>query len=735
MRFPNPVLAHLRAPIVVLSAMLVLALLAAGPAPASDAAKRARLMKELDANMNELLEATVRARAHQQSAARNALRQGSLRITRIKRNLRDLYRLENNDAAALERAETWPRKIRDYEASWKRLERLLGLRNGFDDLDDACKRSETKLRSVVQRSSDTRVIVRAAQKLGRPVADRVAKIPRWKREMEGDVTAIRRFEAGRGVWRKLRDALRTTARGALQYADDRVDEVKEACGDLAKEEEHPAVLAAIGQHEEIDQQRLRLLAQGDTLLEEIVDVLEGGFEFDRDDRRLRAASRLAAKVDPLMRKLARVAGDERVARLRVREWPGSADGLEAALRSLADLKREQFQWDELAPRCTRLEQELRFLILDHTRGAGKPEGIFDLPDWGDVTGAEVDEDLGRAKADRDLVGGKAGLVERFAPADGWEGVAEVVHDLGNQIFVYVDERVTQAEKACDKLALGSRHPEIEKAVAKLSRFSHSSLNLLNAEIGAWIRASQKIFGLQCETLEELWKDYCSIDAEENELLDGSVLASFRAGFIASDIDDKIDDILHELKPVQDRADSLMDPAQPKDVQTKARALFGAAIERRDKLIDIRKQYVDLKGNQHPLKQFATRYGIQQHKRMSSSEGCDVADKKIGNGRPDCIVADECMVLEFKPDDPAAEAKGREQLFTKPGYVPQAERYYSQFLPVGGTPRNVPPSSLGGERIMRKLQDAGCIDDGTVELDGKVETYKVCAMPYTCDRTP
>lgn len=52
------------------------------------------------------------------------------------------------------------------------------------------------------------------------------------------------------------------------------------------------------------------------------------------------------------------------------------------------------------------------------------------------------------------------------------------------------------------------------------------------------------------------------------------------------------------------------------------------------------------------------------------------------------------------------------------------------------PINAPPAALGGIKIMRKFHDSSCIGrNGRLKVKGKVKTYEMCKVPYTCNPNP
>jgi hypothetical protein len=143
----------------------------------------------------------------------------------------------------------------------------------------------------------------------------------------------------------------------------------------------------------------------------------------------------------------------------------------------------------------------------------------------------------------------------------------------------------------------------------------------------------------------------------------------------------------------------------------------------------------VRGYQHPMVQFAQRYGVERHLDMmtSSTYGCDIADQPIEGtgsgedpGKPDCINADRCMIYEFKPKSDSGQRAYDDQ---KPRYLRGVNELFSNHLAAG----TVPPIA-GGQQFMDKLKkNTSCWDASTKKTDFKIrmEPYNVCEKKYEC----
>ncbi len=716
--------------------LLAAALLAASPALAASNPKlRAKLMKEIDGHLVEILEHVDDTSDTNENRSKAAFRPLGTEIQRLKTKLRDLGRVQGRDRTAKDRARNWPRLVQKLSESVDRLQRLKGLQYAFDDLTSRCGDREKLLEKALARPGDLDNVVQTARKLGRPVKASLDKAPQVLREVQRDLDAVKRFNE-RGDWQKISQALRDSATDASAYAKRAYRVAEGACRNLAKEEKHPEVVKLLDQMRDVDTSRAALLAEMDEAVEDIAQLLVG-FEDDRDAQSLRNVKRISARIKLQIRELRRLAEEDKLAIERAKEWPAATMALESSIETLEEMKDVQFLADDLPGRCAKASGRLRSKITDYTRGAGKPEGIFELPELG----IELGEPLARAYLQtRELVkrmGSAAALVQRFDGHDGWEEVEDALHSESDAIWVYLDEVLDDAAEKCHKIVLEDANPDIVAAVDKLEVFKERELNDFNATAGRWLADSRHIFAQNCEVLEAVWVNHCGLDAEAHEGFDRARLAAAKRPVLEADIDRKIDAMRGRFRDLKVEADSLTDPkTYPNaDFRKKAQKIFDQATERLADLMAIRAKFLDLKGNQAPLRQFATKYGIQAHKRMEGENSCDIADQTIVKGRPDCIQAGACMVLEFKPNNAAAKAKGEKQLKSDPNYVKNVQNYYSDFLPVDQMPINAPPAALGGIEIMRKFHDNGCIRNGRLKVKGRVKTYKMCKVPYSCNPNP
>jgi hypothetical protein len=83
-----------------------------------------------------------------------------------------------------------------------------------------------------------------------------------------------------------------------------------------------------------------------------------------------------------------------------------------------------------------------------------------------------------------------------------------------------------------------------------------------------------------------------------------------------------------------------------------------------------------------------------------------------------------MILEFKPDTPAAIRKGNEQLS---GYLRAVSDYYSDRIKRGDGNGSSPQENI------TDLVKGSCVRGGSVVFDVKVEPYPLCEKRFECTR--
>ena len=219
----------------------------------------------------------------------------------------------------------------------------------------------------------------------------------------------------------------------------------------------------------------------------------------------------------------------------------------------------------------------------------------------------------------------------------------------------------------------------------------------------------------------MWEAYCELDWEPDEEPDKSKAES-TASSLQSTMQGKMGPLLDQLPRLQARGQALSKRRETKDQAQRLLADLAKEQERLERMFPSRVW----QGVNNPIRFYSAEWGKQQHRRMAASFSCDVSDKAFGSaGRPDCIKANGCIIIEFKSKDDSARAEGEKKL--REYYVPAVTAYYQERIDSGAEP----DSDHGGRAIMKAFGDNGCIKDKKIAFKWDVESYAMCDRVYSC----
>lgn len=147
---------------------------------------------------------------------------------------------------------------------------------------------------------------------------------------------------------------------------------------------------------------------------------------------------------------------------------------------------------------------------------------------------------------------------------------------------------------------------------------------------------------------------CEADEEER----ASVAADVHSR-AASAVEDKYDDLEDLKDEAIKKLDEVIADENLKDNHSEAKSLK-EEVQKRWETID--RMSRSIRGKNHPVVRYLIDKGNEEHKnRQTSSSYCDVYEYTgLNSGRPDCIRASDCTVVELKPDNSRAISKGRSQ---------------------------------------------------------------------------
>jgi|GEM_PF-2636298 len=389
--------------------------------------------------------------------------------------------------------------------------------------------------------------------------------------------------------------------------------------------------------------------------------------------------------------------------------------------ALVTLKKVQFSLNRLEETCKKHEVDQNALIAKYI-SEKNTDGIEELPAIYEKVGREIGLSLTQAESMQGTLQKAFNSVKSFDPVGReWDAVEKEVEDSAQKILAYWANALRSAHKECDELAKGDKDKDIVEGVEELEDIQDESTTasgLLLKQAKEWREQTKGVIRQDCEAMEKIWQAYCGTDWEPHDE-DGDAARTL-ANQLGTAMKTKIipikkrgEDLKAELNKLEDSEDTKRDRDRIASIIKK----YGAQIQR----ISNAEDGGAIKGAAHPISQFATHFGKEQHKRLEGTYGCDVADVKFPNasGRPDCIVfkKNSCKVYEFKPDNATQKSKGAKQTH---GYLKSVTDYYQDHF--NDKEKN---ADIGGDGY--KV----CVENGKVEFEGKLAVYKMCHNTYTC----
>jgi hypothetical protein len=324
-------------------------------------------------------------------------------------------------------------------------------------------------------------------------------------------------------------------------------------------------------------------------------------------------------------------------------------------------------------------------------------------------------------------------VMRFDPSEGrWRDVGSNVKDSVDGIWGYWKKARETAHKSCDELAKGDEMQLVKAALELLKGSSKTLIEAYKKDVDAWFDLSRETFKLDCVALQELWSAWCEDVDWEKSSRAGESKARAVSDRIRVNREAPGRLLLTLYEELKKRGEQLKNDDEVGD---EAEKLLEQMRKRRFGAVEKMIKNGAVLGYQHPLVQFAQKYGEERHLDLmtSSSFSCDVADEPIEGtgsgedpGRPDCISADQCTIWEFKPNSKT----GRDAFSDQEGrYLRGVNAYLTRHMSAGTV-----PSVKGGQQLVDKLKkNTTCWDASSKRTDFKIKPhyYDVCEKRYEC----
>ena len=283
---------------------------------------------------------------------------------------------------------------------------------------------------------------------------------------------------------------------------------------------------------------------------------------------------------------------------------------------------------------------------------------------------------------------------------------------------YWKDKLSAADTACKRLELGEKHPDIEKAIADLSKYRGSAkgtVTQLKKDYNEWLREVRKLRKFSDEDRNALRDVLCTAGEYEMEAKVKDVADRW-----ASQISSVYGTTFGQADRLKSRAQAreLAKYKGPKEVLT--------GIVQNLSNLEKLKNY-ELQGSNNPAIRAKMEWGKKRHLDLQgsctyaeleiSSSDCDNRVRPGSGCRVDCVkTGSTCVVIEFKPDNPPAKAEGDVQLTS---YISGLRAWYQRDK---STMFSKYPSLAQCENS----------DKTSLNLDRSLVTYEMCSATVRND---
>jgi hypothetical protein len=391
-----------------------------------------------------------------------------------------------------------------------------------------------------------------------------------------------------------------------------------------------------------------------------------GFESDSDDGDLRDALSYMSTVESLVSKLSDKKGSDSRANDIVSRYPRYISDFKQAAQYVAKLKQGQRLADGAADKCQNDESNLQTMIRNYV---GRPEDADDAPTRLPEKAREYQRVwqpmLEQWKRNESEMSNAASYA-RFSVTDSdkWSRLSSYTSSAASSMLSQWRDRYNAAERACTRLGLGEKHPDVEKALETLRSYTGDTKNTvtqLKKDYNAWLREVRQLREFATKDRDELRAAICSSGEYEVERRVKEVADRW-----ASQISSSYGTMLGQADRLKSRAqaDKLKKYKGPRAV------LEG--LEKNIATMEKMKNY-ELQGANNPKIRAKLEWGNKRHADLQSSIGCAFKEVNIdycsnairpGSGcRADCLVisGSTCRVVEIKPDSSGGKSEGPSQV--------------------------------------------------------------------------
>lgn len=642
------------------------------------------------------------------------------------RELRDHV---DGDSDARRISEYYPDYAKRYQDAARYLKELKLDHRRLDELPRKCEDSAKELATRLRGFTDTHdprgteEIPKLAREFGRIGKEAVDQAEGTRRMIQERYERVINFSDRDGKWSDVHSKLHGAAAAMNKHTTQMNEQLKrdEVCGNLSKAERNPLVEEAMKKLFE-GKRGIELLYESmDRQLAETASALDG-LVGDSNASDIQTAESKLGEVERMLEQLDRIKGNDSEAKRRVEAWRNNARSGRDGLKHLRVLKEAQFLADKAPDKCRDTSSHLRDLIRGFVDKRDS-KGVTQIPLRARGFAEPVKAGLAKTDEQHPVMERALSDAQRFDPSEGrWRDVTDKHRGSATAIFEYWKKAREAAHAACDELAKGDQAREVAEAVEKLKGGATSEIEQYKKDVDAFIQDARALFLLDCTELENLWLALCGADEEPNESPDRDA-ARAEARAIGAQMRTRIDPILQRHDALKKRGEALV---QEDETKARATTILASMDEILAKLRRIENGGA-LKGNDHPMSQYAAEYGKQMHDNYAGKYKCDVYDQPYegAGGRPDCVVANNgCWVYEFKPDTKKAKEIGEGQLDR---YVPAVTKYYQERIS-----RNAGSDSTKQGQITDDVKGK-CMASDKVFFKREVVTYPLCEKRFECVR--
>ena len=593
---------------------------------------------------------------------------------RVAEKARDLKNDAGDDSDARRMGESYPDIASRYKDAAGYLREL---KKGHRKVDEWPKKCEDATRELVARmraftdSPDPRgvdEVPRLAREFGRVGKEASEQAERTKNEMYGWLDRVDDFSYSDGRWSDVRNNLVAAGQAMYQHTLKQWEQVKrdDVCGNLAKEERNPLVEEAMKKLFE-GKKGIEMVYEGlDRELGELASYLDR-LEGDSGDADVASAEGKLAAVERLLEQLDRVKGSDGEARRRVETWRNLARAARAALPHLRTLKQAQYLADKAPEKCQETRQRLDEIIRGFV-DKRDTRGIAQIPLRARGFAEPIKAGLARTDEQHGVMERAFAEAQRFDASEGrWRDVRDRYRASAAAIFEHWKKARAAAHEQCDKLAMGAENPDVKAKVTLLENSKTSNtrdLDVLRADQRTWYAGIQELRRWYKQDTAAVRDMFCKLPESPGDSAEGDAYAA-KLAELANRMRDNVrprwQSIQRDGDALVARADRLMkeeDEELAKGAQRSAKDITGvmASLQR---LLDN-----ELGGANDPEFRAKMETGKNEHKRIQSdSSKCTASELTFGSRRVDCIrvSGSTCYVVEIKPNNSGAQARGKEQI--------------------------------------------------------------------------